>query len=305
MPIMTGTRAAMVAAVLIAAPSFALASWDHPNGDQARTNFARLVTAPAVRPSRIVPVGELQVGAGPVIAPDGTVFIGNLYGQVLAFHADGTSAWGQQLQAGEWVTASPVLGAGGSVYVISETQKPVDGSSEFVYESALNKFNHAGVPVYRAPFPQHSTLVGDSRGDADAPPNTMKVNGEEFVVAVAFYYWEWHLIAFAAPDGAVAANTIIGAVWRCGAVTSSRTYLSNRCRRGCRFAFDSGGWPTAVLHRLFCVSAGRNRPAYTRHGCPAGPQWAIRVLGGDGRATGHCRICARSRAGLHRALSRA
>jgi hypothetical protein len=206
---MTGTLAAAVAAALIATPSFAQDSWDHPNGDQARTSFARVVTAPAVRPSRIVPVGELQVGAGPVIAPDGTVFIGNLYGQVLAFHANGTSAWGQQLPAGEWVTASPVLGADGSVYVISETQKPVDGSSEFVYESALNKFTQTGVPVYRVPFPQHSTLVGDSRGDANAPPNTMKVNGEEFVVAVAFYYWEWHLIAFAAPDGAVVADTVI------------------------------------------------------------------------------------------------
>ncbi len=209
MPTMTGTRAAAVAAALIATPSFAQASWDHPNGDQARTSFARVVTAPAVRPSRIVPVGELQVGAGPVIAPDGTVFIGNLYGQVLAFHADGTSAWGQQLPAGEWVTASPVLGAEGSVYVISETQKPVDGSSEFVYELALNKFTDAGVPVYRVPFPQHTTLFRDSRGDANAPPTTMKVNGEEFVIAVAFYDGEWHLIAFAAPDGAVVADTVI------------------------------------------------------------------------------------------------
>ena len=64
-------------------PKFRASVLGSPERGPGSTNFARLVTAPAVRPSRIVPVGELQVGAGPVIAPDGTVFIGNLYGQLL------------------------------------------------------------------------------------------------------------------------------------------------------------------------------------------------------------------------------
>jgi hypothetical protein len=201
-------RPCIVAAILAAAaavtsPPPVNAGWDHPHGDSANTGFAKVVTAPAVRPTRIVPVGELSSGAGPVIAPNGTVYVGNLFGQVLAFHADGTPAWSAQLPPGQWVTASPVVDAGGFVYVVSETRRP-----DFNYESTLHKFTPGGGLVFEAPFPEHSTVIGAGRGDANAAPNIWLSKGQEAVLALALYYTEWHLIAFST-NGQVLGDIVV------------------------------------------------------------------------------------------------
>jgi outer membrane protein assembly factor BamB len=82
---------------------------------------------------------------------DGTVFVGNLFGQVLAFSPDGAPLWSRQLPAGQWVAASPVIGADGSVYAdgsgyeVSETRQLVPGTtSDFSYQSTLSRFSAAG-----------------------------------------------------------------------------------------------------------------------------------------------------------------
>jgi hypothetical protein len=81
-----------VAAALLVVAAPASGAWDHPHGDSENSGFANVVTAPAVRPMQLVPVGELSAGAGPVVGPDGTVYVGNLFGQVFAFHANGSPA---------------------------------------------------------------------------------------------------------------------------------------------------------------------------------------------------------------------
>ena len=100
----TGRIATTFVAVVVLAAQMhrACASWDHPHSDSGNTGFVRVVTAKAVRPMQIVPVGELSSGAGPVIGSDGTVFVGNLFGQMLAFRPNGTPLWGRQLPAGQW-----------------------------------------------------------------------------------------------------------------------------------------------------------------------------------------------------------
>src|ERR1700674_5331347 len=45
--------------------SVSYADWKYPHGDSANTGFAKLVTAPAVRPMQFAQVGELASGAGP------------------------------------------------------------------------------------------------------------------------------------------------------------------------------------------------------------------------------------------------
>lgn len=57
-----------VVAVLGSQMPPARAAWDHPHSDSANRGFADVVTAPAVRPMQIVPVGELSAGAGPVVS---------------------------------------------------------------------------------------------------------------------------------------------------------------------------------------------------------------------------------------------
>jgi hypothetical protein len=206
---------ALIAATLLAAAALvtvalpARAAWDHPHGDSANTGFAKVLTPRAVQPMQFVPVGELSSGAGPVTAPDGTVYVGNVFGQLLAFDANGTPAWSRQLPSGQWITSSPVLGADGSVYVVSETRGLIEGSnSDFFYESTLHKFTPGGDLLFQAPFPQHSGIFSTGRGDANAAPNIWRSNGRDVVLALALYDFEWRLVAFSS-DGQVLGETVV------------------------------------------------------------------------------------------------
>jgi hypothetical protein len=201
-------------AALAVATGTGHAEWRYPHADAANTGFAKVVTAPAAKTLRAATIGPLASGAAPVIGPDGTVYIGNLNGQVLAFHPDGTPAWSRQLPAGQWVTSSPVVGADGSVYVVAETRFLVAGeTSVYRYESTLHKFSASGGWLYQAPFPQRwSGTKYSSRGDANAPPNIWSSNGTEVVIVPAIYgtpvYTSLRLIAFAT-SGAVLGDTLV------------------------------------------------------------------------------------------------
>jgi hypothetical protein len=191
------------------------AAWDHAHADSANTGFTALVTAPAALPMQFAPVGELAPGAGPVVSPDGMVYIGNLYGQVLAFHADGTPAWSRQLPQGQWVPSSPVIGADGTVYVVAEAQALVAGTtSDYRYESTLHIFSSTGGWLYQAPFPQRwGGYPFSSRGDAGAPPNVWHSNGLEVIIVPVVYdipgaYTSLRLLAFST-RGQVLSDTLV------------------------------------------------------------------------------------------------
>jgi hypothetical protein len=180
------------------------ADWRYPHGDSANTGFSNTVTAGAESAIRADQVGVLAAGAGPVVGSDGTVYIGNLSGSVLAFRADGTLLWSRQLPAGQWITSSPLIGADGSVYVVAETGFPVQLTDVYRYESMLHKFSPSGDVLFQAPFPQHwGNTPFSSRGDANATPNIWTSNGVEAVIVPAVYskgdgsgYNSLRLIAF-------------------------------------------------------------------------------------------------------------
>ena len=77
-------------------------TWDHPRGNAANTGFADVATVPAAAPLQSVPgVGPLAPGAGPVIGPDGTVYVGNFTGELRAIRPDGSQAWRRTLLRGQ------------------------------------------------------------------------------------------------------------------------------------------------------------------------------------------------------------
>src|SRR5262249_7372531 len=101
----------------------ARAAWDHAHGDGGNSGVARVDTAPASKPQQVVQIGTLAPGSGPVIGPSGTLYVANMDGKVLAFHPDGSPAWNRILPVGSGsFLASPVVGADGSVYVVSVRQ---------------------------------------------------------------------------------------------------------------------------------------------------------------------------------------
>ena len=53
-------------------------AWETAHANSANTGFARVDTTPARTPMRIVALGPVAPGANPVVAPDGTVYIGTV-----------------------------------------------------------------------------------------------------------------------------------------------------------------------------------------------------------------------------------
>ena len=67
--------------------------WQHAHGSSANTGFARVDTAPAASHRPFTYLGAIAPGANPVVGPNGDVYIGNLQGELRAFHADGAPYW--------------------------------------------------------------------------------------------------------------------------------------------------------------------------------------------------------------------
>ncbi|HNB27523.1 MAG TPA: hypothetical protein PLR41_11220, partial [Alphaproteobacteria bacterium] len=93
-------------------------SWSQPHGNSTNAGFFDAATLPATAPLKVVSgIGTFAPGAGPVIAADGTVYLGNEQGKVMAFRPDGTPWWSRDVPGS--IVASPVLDSEGNVYVIA------------------------------------------------------------------------------------------------------------------------------------------------------------------------------------------
>src|SRR5262245_7948458 len=105
----------LAALVAIAAPA---AAWERAHSDGPNSGFADVATLPAERPSNVTGLGTFAAGSGPVTAVDGTVYLGNEQGQLIALQADGTRKWAQNITPGFAIVAAPVVDSDGAVYVI-------------------------------------------------------------------------------------------------------------------------------------------------------------------------------------------
>ncbi|MBV1798613.1 hypothetical protein [Siccirubricoccus sp. G192] len=200
----------MAAAAWTGPAALAAATWDHAHGDAANSGFAGVATRPALRASATVPgLGSFAPGAGPVIGPDGTVYLGNEQGVLWALHADGSFYWKQQLGAGQSIQASPVVDTDGSIYVVGEytyTDHRVTPAVRRT-DSTLYHIAPTGGGLWTRPFPEHFTGVPQaaSRGATSAPPNIWRSGSQAAIIVPAAYKvlggsMELYLLAFP-PDG--------------------------------------------------------------------------------------------------------
>ncbi|HET6621857.1 MAG TPA: hypothetical protein VFG64_18110 [Dongiaceae bacterium] len=177
------------------------AAWERAHSVGSNTGYADVGTAPAKKAPVTVPnLGSFAPGAGPVVAPDGTVYLGNQQGKLIALHADGSAAWSRDISPGYAITASPLVAPNGYIYVIGTTNYTDHrvNPPAHVVKSMLNIFTPGGGWVGPFPFPDHN-----GPGAAYGPPNLWRFGGQDVVMATATYRnpvtggYETRLIAFA------------------------------------------------------------------------------------------------------------
>ena len=195
--LINSTLLAAVALLAFTAP--AARAWERPHGDGANSGFADVKTLPAKSSiAAIGSIGDFAPGAGPVVAPDGTVYLANQQGMVMAFHPDGKPYWSRNIATGESIVASPVIDSQGNVFVVGIKSKSEPHAQDQMVTS-LNKFTASGGYVFRQEFPQHGG------GTTTAAPNIWRYNGNEAVIVPITYDlpagYETRLMAFSTNGG--------------------------------------------------------------------------------------------------------
>lgn len=175
--------AAMIALTVSATSARA---WEFAHGDRDNSGFANVVTAPAKKAPITVPgLGRFALGAGPVVAPDGTVYLGTIQGKLIALHADGKPFWTRDISRGQSIVASPAISSDGSIYVIgvrTVRDNRVDPPVTTV-TSTLHHFNNSGAWLNQIAFPEHE----ESGPAAFGPPNIWRSGSAEAIMVPTVY----------------------------------------------------------------------------------------------------------------------
>ena len=188
-------------------------TWDRAHGDGANSNFLDVVTAPAKKAPITVPgLGKFAHGTGPVVAQDGTVYLGTAGGKLIALRPDGSPLWSRDLPGRPAIVASPCLSANGTIYVVGvrHIRDNRDGKTVETWQSTLYIVAASGVVEAQIPFP---AVQGSERGvAAEAAPNIWRSGGTDVIMVPARYLSRFgssvRLIAFAT-DGRVLSNQLV------------------------------------------------------------------------------------------------
>ena len=174
------TKVLLVVLFVFAQAGWTHADWPTAHGAPDNSGLARVDTVAAIRPIAFVDVGQIAPGANPVIGPDGTVYVGNLAGELIALHPDGKPYWKRNLNPEHGpIFASPAVGADGSIYVVSSMSYLDQRSGNPVHTAFLHKFLAGGAWAFSRTFPKASLYPFTDGGATTAPPNTWRWNGTE------------------------------------------------------------------------------------------------------------------------------
>jgi hypothetical protein len=182
------TKVLLVVLFVFAQVGWTHADWPTAHGAPDNSGLARVDTVAAIRPIAFVDVGQIAPGANPVIGPDGTVYVGNLAGELIALHPDGKPYWKRNLNPEHGpIFASPAVGADGSIYVVSSMSYLDQRSGNPVHTAFLHKFLAGGAWAFSRTFPKASLYPFTDGGATTAPPNTWRWNGTEAIMVPVVY----------------------------------------------------------------------------------------------------------------------
>ena len=175
---------ALCAAGVVALASTPASAWEFAHGNRDNSGFANVATAPAGKGSVSVPgLGKFAPGAGPVVANDGTVYVGTVEGKLVALHADGSPFWSRDITPGQNIVASPAISSDGSIYVIGVRIPRENAPDARVASATLHHFNNTGAWLNQIAFPQH----GELGPVAFSPPNIWRSGSAEAIMVPALY----------------------------------------------------------------------------------------------------------------------
>lgn len=100
-------------------------SWPQFHGEAPSQGSLLEVTDPAFRPIWEFDVGPFDAGkpqGSPVVGPDGTIYIGNLDGDIIAVNPDGTEAW--RATTPFLIFSAPAVADDGTIYAIGTSFIP-------------------------------------------------------------------------------------------------------------------------------------------------------------------------------------
>jgi hypothetical protein len=225
---------------LLIAASGPSSAWQTAHGKPDNSGTVDVDTAPAMNALPNAPrLGGLAPGAGPVIAPDGTVYVVNGRGKLMSFRPDGTPGWNRDIGGSQRFVSSPALGNDGSIYLIGmvtirdKTTNPP--TTRKVAE--LHRFTASGGYLWHVPLPD-----ADAGFTTSAPPNIWRV-GDADVIMVPIVLrlgtgFVVRLVAFSSQNGAVLADQVVKEHWPDVITGSGRkwyeyfnlcTYLDGAC----------------------------------------------------------------------------
>lgn len=115
----------------------------HADGASAGANF--VATDYALRPAWEFEVGEHDFGqpvSWPVVGPDGTIYVGNLAGDMIAVEPDGTEKW--RATTSLRILSSPAVAEDGTVYAVGTSFFPDAEISDDRFRSTLITIDDGG-----------------------------------------------------------------------------------------------------------------------------------------------------------------
>ncbi len=150
------------------------------HSDGPNQGFVTIQTEQALNPRWQMEIGPVAY-ASPVIGADGTIYIGNLKGELVAVNPDGSLKWKRILSANTAesksvvITGSPAIGSDGNIYAISTLDRTVrdhrNGSTQVRKErrSSLYSLDPSGNLRFRYDFPQNTFPQGIGAYTSSSP----------------------------------------------------------------------------------------------------------------------------------------